>query len=58
MIEHRSQFVFIHYLICIQIEHREQQRSRLEGVSPQTYCQNTHKVAELHALVVALRYGE
>jgi len=45
-------------LIRIQVEHREQQRSRLEGVSSQTYCQNAHKVGKLHALVVALRDGE
>jgi hypothetical protein len=45
-------------LVGIQVEHRKEQRSRLEGVSPQTYCQDAHKVAELHALVVALRDGE
>jgi len=45
-------------LIRIQVEHREQQRSRLEGVAPQTYCQNTNKVAEFNTFVVALRYRE
>jgi len=45
-------------LVRIQVEHGEQQRSRLEGVAPQTYGQYTHKVAEFNTFMVALRDGE